>query len=220
MFYQLSHFETYTNTANIPADEIILKRARAYAVQLSIDPAQVALKDWTSSYKKDENDNDLTNQLIGRGVYFVRQLDGIKFMGNGNDGYFVEGFYIEFGSNEQIRTFSMVWPEFKPDKKSQIASPQQIIACIKAHKVIVFPEGENYFDRVKNLANTKTFTITKITPYYGEGVLGDTNDDFPPKIVTPLAELEAVADFGNSNATVRLLSPIVSSEVNRLLSNH
>jgi hypothetical protein len=32
-----------------------------------------------------------------------------------------------------------------------------------------------------------------------------------------LAELEAVADFGNSNATVRLLSPIIASDASRLL---
>jgi hypothetical protein len=34
---------------------------------------------------------------------------------------------------------------------------------------------------------------------------------------TPFAELEAVADFGNSNATIRFVAPILSSEVNRLL---
>jgi hypothetical protein len=36
-------------------------------------------------------------------------------------------------------------------------------------------------------------------------------------ILFRIAELEAVADFGNSNTTVRLLSPIISSEVSRLL---
>jgi len=32
-----------------------------------------------------------------------------------------------------------------------------------------------------------------------------------------LAELEAVANYGSSNDPVRLLSPITTSEVNRLL---
>ena len=68
------------------------------------------------------------------------------------------------------------------------------------------------------LAKAKAFTITNITPYYGEGVFGEVpTNDVPPEFVTPFAELEAVAEFGNSNATVRLLSPIISSEVNRLL---
>ena len=44
-------------------------------------------------------------------------------------------------------------------------------------------------------------------------------NDVPCKFATPFAELEAVADFGNSNTTVRLMSPILSSEVSRLLSN-
>jgi len=44
-------------------------------------------------------------------------------------------------------------------------------------------------------------------------------NDVPCKFVTPFAELEAVADFGNSNATVRLLSPIIASEVSRLLKS-
>jgi hypothetical protein len=68
------------------------------------------------------------------------------------------------------------------------------------------------------LAKAKAFTITKIEPCYSEGVFGEVpTNDVPPEFVTPIAELEAVADFGNSNATVRLLSPIISSEVNRLL---
>jgi hypothetical protein len=82
------------------------------------------------------------------------------------------------------------------------------------------PNGdeENYFDRLKTLASAKKLTITKITPYYGEGMFGDVpTNDVPCKYATPFAELEAVADFGNSNATVRLLSPILSSEVRRLL---
>ena len=32
-----------------------------------------------------------------------------------------------------------------------------------------------------------------------------------------LLKIEAIADFGNSNATVQLLSPILSSEASRLL---
>jgi hypothetical protein len=83
----------------------------------------------------------------------------------------------------------------------------------------VLPDDEpNYFGRIKMLAKAKAFTITKITPYYGEGVLGEVpTNDVSPEIVTPFAELEAVADFGNSKTTVRLLSPIITSEGDRLL---
>ena len=41
--------------------------------------------------------------------------------------------------------------------------------------------------------------------------------DEPSKFITPVAELQAVAHVGTSNVTVRLVSPILSSEVARLL---
>lgn len=67
------------------------------------------------------------------------------------------------------------------------------------------------------MANAKTFTITRITPYYGEDFYGETpTNNEASKSVTPIAELEATADFGASNATVRLFSPILSSEAIRL----
>src|SRR5208283_545745 len=107
-------------------------------------------------------------------------------------------------------------PNLEREQESPTASAQQIIACIRALKTPSPPNGEesDYFGRIKNLAKAKKLTITKITPVYGEGVFGEvpTNNE-PAKIVTPIAQLEAVADFGNSNATVRLFSPILSSEV-------
>jgi hypothetical protein len=111
-------------------------------------------------------------------------------------------------------------PNLEREQKSPTASAQQIIACIRAFKTPSLPNGEefDYFERIKNLAKATKLTITKITPYYGEGVYGETpTNNEPSRFVTPIAELEAVADFGNSNTTVRLLSPIISSEVNRLL---
>ena len=77
---------------------------------------------------------------------------------------------------------------------------------------------EAYFQRIKTLATAKKFIIKKITPYYIEGRFGETpTNDTPPEIIEPIADLVAVADFGDSNVTVRLISPIISSEVNRLI---
>jgi len=217
IFYGLPHSDT--NTTSIPADNILVQRAWACAVQLGVDHAQIQFKEMTSRFNQDENYNDLTNQLCGRGVFLSRKLDGILFWGNGEDRD-NEGFWIEFGSHGQIRAFSLVWPDLKRDELQPAASPQQIINCIRSQKTIVLPNAseETYFQRIKALANAKTFTITKITPYYSEGIFGVVpTNDVPPEFVTPLAELEAVADFGNSNATVQILSPILSSEANRLL---
>jgi hypothetical protein len=149
------------------------------------------------------------------GIFFPRQIDGIQFYDES------EGFsFQQFGKEGKIRCFWLALPNLKREKQGQSANPQQIIACIRAHKAFEMPNGEeeNYFDRLKILASAKKLTITKIMPYYSEGIFGEVpTNDVPPEFVTPIAELEAVADFGNSNATVRLLSPILSSEVSRLL---
>ena len=204
---------------DIPSDKAVVKRAWDCAFQLGVDHAQVVEKELTSHFNSDENGDKLTNQICGRGVYLSRQLDGICFWGNGDDSS-NEGFWIEFGSHGKIRSFSLNWPSLERYKNHQTASPQQIIACIQSHKIIVIPNAdeETYFQRVKALANAKKITVTKITPCFSEGVYGETpTNNEPSKYVSPIAELEAVADFGNSNATVRLFSPILSSEVNRLL---
>jgi hypothetical protein len=208
-----------TSTRQLPSDQAIVKWAWNDAALLGIDPALMAEKCLTSHFNLDTNDHKITNQICGRGAFLSRQLDGTLFIGNGDDGG--EGFWIEFGSYGQINSFFLNWPELDRYDSHQTANPEQIINCIRAHKIIVFPNAdeEKYFERVKALANAKTFTITKITPYYGEGRFGETPaDNEPPKWVTPVAEVEAVADFGNTNATVRMLSPILASDVTRLLT--
>jgi hypothetical protein len=176
----------------------------------------------TVHFNTDTNDNKLTNQICGRGTFLYRQLDGIPFFSADDNGGGAEGFGMEFGSYGIIRSFSLCWSEVSRYQSEQTASPQEIIHCILAQKTIVMPnvDEEDYFARLKQLANAKKLTITKITPCYGLGMFGEVpTNDVPCKFVTPFAELEAVADFGNSNATVRLVSPILESEVSRLLED-
>lgn len=207
------------SAVDIPSDKAIAERAWDCAMRLGLDRAQLSQKSTSNRMcEYDEKGRLGTNDSIGgREIVLARLIDGIGFYGNGIE----EGFCIEFGSHGKIRSFSLVWPNLEPYKISQAASPEQIIQCIRAHKTPLTPnddEASPYFARIKNLANAKRFTITKITAYYGEGAFGQvpTNNE-PPELVAPYAELEAVADFGNSNAIVRLFSPIISPEVNRLL---
>jgi hypothetical protein len=206
-------------TQNIPSDTVVDRLARDCALKLGVDLAQVVEKSPTSHFNTDTNDNKLTNQVCGRGVFLCRRLEGISFFSANDDGDGSEGFVIEFGSYGQIRSFSLVWPDLERYVSQPTASLQQIIACIRAHKIIVIPNGdeEGYFARLKTLAGAKKLTIMKVTPCYGEGVFGEVpTNDVPPEFIAPFAELEAVADFGNSNMPVRLLSPILASEAVRL----
>jgi len=210
-----------TNTADIPADKMIVRRARVCAAQLGVDPAQIEFKEMTSSFNQDEDANDLTNQVCGRGVFLSRKLDGILFWSDGTEDGNFDGFWMEFGSHGQIRAFSLICPELERVELQSAASPQQIIACIRAFKTITLPNRseQDYFARLKNLSKARKLIITKITPYYREGTWGEmpTNGE-PLRLITPIAEIEAIADFGTSNGNVRLFSPIISADADRLLA--
>ncbi len=205
------------STNNIPDAETVTKRAFECAAQLGLDRAYMVPKNVCSSSNAVGCDQTLTSGICGRGIFLSRKLDGVSFWGDANNG--ADGFSIEFGSRGQIRSFALVWPNLEPEQKWLTASPEEIIHSIREHQVVVLPNDDevNYFARLRTLASAKKFTITKFTPYYGEGVLGETpTNDVPPEFVTPIAELEAVADFGKSNTIVRLISPVLSSDVTRL----
>jgi hypothetical protein len=219
LYYSLPNYSTGSGD-QLPNDETILMRARKCASQLGLDPAQMVLERiYTHSCDTDQS-VQATNHVCGRGVFLSRQLDGIAFFSADDEGTGAEGFSIEFGSDGQIRFFSFRWSTVERYESQQTASTQEITHCIRAHKTIVLPnpDEEDYFARLKTLAGAKKLTITKITPYYGESVFGEVpTNDVPCKFAMPFAELDAVADLGNSNATIKLLSPILSSETSRLL---
>jgi hypothetical protein len=209
--------------SGIPNDQSIADRAWGYAPQLGLNPRQLSQKSFfTHSNDVDQTGGETTAFICGRGVFLSRQLDGVAFFSADDTGSDTEGFAIEFGSHGQIRSFCFRWSALERYESQQTASVQEISRCIMAHKTIVLPnlDEADYFARLRTLATAKKLTITKITPVYGEGIFGEPQaNNAHCKFATPFAELEAVADFGISNATVRLVSPILSSEVKRLLKS-
>ena len=207
------------STNDVPDDEAVTRRAFECAARFGLDRAFLIPKNVYHASNAPGRTDIFTNGICARGIYLSRKLDGIGFFGEAND--ITEGFSIEFGSHGQIRSFELVWPNLKPDQNSPTASREEIIRCIRERRILVFPNNDelNYFERIKGLASARTLTIMKITSYYGEGVFGKMPpDDTPPEFITPFAELEAIADFGNSNAAVRFVSPVILSDVNRLLA--
>jgi hypothetical protein len=215
LYFSIANFAPVSQK-EIPDDETIIKLARKYAPQLGLDPAKFAQE---KIYNHSCDTDQAANAVCGRGVFFSRQFDGISFFSAADDGESAEGFSIEFGERGKIQGFSVRWSDVERYKNERTASPDEIIRCIRAHKAIVMPNfRDDDFATLKKLATAKKFTITKITPYYGEGMFGEVpTNDVPSQFATPFAELEAVADFGNSNAAVKLLAPILSSETSRLL---
>lgn len=206
---------------SIPGDSDIAKRAWECVPQLGLDPKELVQKSFfTHTYYIDRTGKETTNFVCGRGIFLSRRLDGVAFFSADDSGSDTEGFSLELGRHGQIRLFNLRWSDIDRDESHQTASPEQTIQCIKSHVAIVLPaiDEQDYFARLRTLASAKKLTITKITPYYGEGDFGEVpTNNVPCKFVTPLAELDAVADLGSSNVTLRLVSPILSSEAHRLL---
>jgi len=205
--------------AKIPDDETVARLAIKYAPQLGLYPSMLTERKFYTHWCETDQKNQTVTNFCGRGVFFPRHLDGIPFFSASDDGESAEGFSMEFGEHGKIQAFSVRWSEVKHYKREQIASSAEIIRCLRAHKAVILPKfAEGDFDRLRKLATAMRFTITKITPYYEESIFGEPpTDDVPAQFATPFAELEAVADFGNSNMPVKVLSPILSSEVRRLL---
>lgn len=200
----------------VPDDKTVIRLALKCASQLGLDPAKLTHgKIYTNSYATDET----TTNFCGRGVFFSRYLDGIGFFSAAANGEGAEGFSMEFGEQGKIQAFVVRWSDIEHYKNERTASQDEITRCIRAHKVIVVPNfSSDDFNWIKRLATAKKLTITGIRLYYGDGKFGEvSNDDVPYGYATPFAELECVAEVENSDVTVRLLSPVISSEVTRLL---
>jgi hypothetical protein len=158
-----------------------------------------------------------TNTATRFGVSFPRQIDGVRFLDD------VEGFSLQqYGHERKLRDFYVALPNLQRTTNNRTASPQEIIACIRALKTPLAPNSAEvgYFKRVKDVARARKLTITKLTPYYGEGIFGEGPTTNPPeRWVTPVAQLEATAALDNGNVPIKLFAPILSSDVQRLLAN-
>jgi hypothetical protein len=199
----------------LPDDETIKTLTRCYAPRLGVGSAE--LTHATLHYHLGDDDSAPT--IFGRSVFFPRQLDGIDFFSADGSGDSAEGFSMEFGAHGKLQAFSVRWSDMQHYKNERIASVGDLTRCILAHKAIVMPNFRpDDFAMLKELARASKLTILKITSYYGEGVFGEVpTNDVPCEYAKPFAELEAVADIGDKHVTVKILSPILSAEVARLL---
>jgi hypothetical protein len=202
-------------TTDIPDDETIKTLARGYAPRLGIPSAQLT----HGKFRNHMGDDESATTIFGRSVFFPRQLDGIDFFSADDSGDSAEGFSIEFGSHANVQAFSVRWSDLQRYKNERIASEGDITRCILAHKAIVMPNlKSNDFAWLKSLAKARRLTVLKSTPYYGEGMFGNVPaDDKPSEYAVPFVELEAVADIGDAHIPVKIISPILSAEVARLL---
>jgi hypothetical protein len=158
--------------------------------------------------------NTATSAIYG--VFLTRRLDGVPFV------FENEGFQIQFGRDAKIRQFALSWPKLERDEYRATATPEEMIRCIRGRKTPVLPVDDepDYFARIRRLAHARKLTITGITAYYNEGRYGEEpRANEPPNHITPIVELDALADFGTNSVSLKLYSPILSVDVKKLMES-
>jgi hypothetical protein len=202
---------------DFPSDEEIVASARKYASQLGLDPAQMLQRGlYARVNNTDQKGAGASKEVCGRGVFLARQLDGVAFFSDNNAGEGTEGFAVEFGGHGQIRSFCLIWPKLERYESHETASPQQIIAFIRARKIMVIRDAnyERFSDKVRALSGASKIVITKITPCYTEGVYWEERKNNQlSKFINPIAELEAVAKLENKDIHFRFLAPVLEVDV-------
>lgn len=185
----------------IARDEAAVKRALKCATLLGVAPVELAPT------------NAATAGVYG--VFLARQVDGVRFF----DG--TEGLQIQFGKDGKLRDFGLMWPRLEREQSYTTASASEIIRCIRAREAPLKPgddEGQGFFARVKGLAGASKLTITSIQPYYSDGAFGEkVPENEESRFVSPVAELEAVAELGTNRVAVEFYAPLLKRDVQRLL---
>lgn len=227
--YSKPNFD-HDSTGDIPTDENIIKRAWECAAKLGLDQKQlkqVEPLDHFCSYNEsgqplsnwDGNAKRITiGPPCGRTVFLARVIDGIRFIGDGEDGWPTEGFTLQIGSHDRLRSFSLVWPELARDQKQSPATSQQMMDCIRTGKMVVLPENDEtaYLQRVRSLSSSTKLTVTNARLYYFEGRYGEEADQEPSQWVTPFAILSATAKINGTNANLQFLCPVIATEISKL----
>jgi hypothetical protein len=191
--------------STVPDDQKTLELGLQYVKRFGIDRSQLATKADGSQLKivRDvgkrghvaSGSEDQTEEVINRGIFFIRRSDGIDFDGIGTRG----GVYLNLGNDNKLARLEIVWKGIEPLHLYKTLAAKEIVSLIQS--------GKTKWDRsMPDWSSVKQITITDCVPYY-RGVLGD---DVEQKVIEPYAELAVTVD---NNDTARLECPILGDRL-------
>jgi len=196
---------------DVPSEAMTQEMGLELLAQIGIPRSELATKRNSSeplTFKEprsrghfDTEQHKLVKEGIdSRGVFYVRQIDGVTFAGIGVAG----GFHVRFTNHAKVAQLELVWRNLHPFKKYETASADQIKQWIKEGKAVITKPD----DGKVSPAEVKKLTITEISPLYA-GKNGEELQDF----TYPFASLDAIADTGTTNIAIQLYCPILTEEI-------
>ena len=193
---------------SVPDKRQVFELATNLLSKLDIDLSQLAKKDDQSDLRsytthaqallyKGFNQAAYATNTHMRGIYFVRSINGADFIGTGGRG----GCMIEFGHDAKISRITTSWRQLNKYKHYSVATPDVLLKRIEGGNAVYTSSSGNEI----NWASVKEITINRVRPQYFGQVYSEVQ-----KIVYPLAQIDAVADFGYTNQSFQLYCPILS----------
>jgi hypothetical protein len=205
--YQDKDAEDMATSEGVPDESKMLNLTTSYLPKLGIKSSELAKKPngsdllafFTSRNATLQNpDRSFTTNTYSRGVFFVRSVDGIDFLGTGVRG----GCRIDFGNHGKISKISLLWRKLERDKSFSTATQEMLVKWVREGKSVVAPIPDD-FEPI-NWSSVKSLTVTNVVPYYfGErsGVL--------QSMVYPFVALYGTVDTGRTKVPVEIDCPII-----------
>lgn len=136
----------------------------------------------------------IDNEVIARGIFFSRRIDGVSFVGIGVGG----GCKVIYGNHARLTDFELVWRNLLPYERYHTATPTEITQIIRDGKAVLTHKN------VVNPREVTKLTITDVSPLYMSAPGREVQD-----FVYPFAQVEALAEIGGTNQAIQLYCPIL-----------
>jgi hypothetical protein len=134
--------------------------------------------------------------VVLRGTMFARQLDGIRFLGDGECG----GLTIEFGRSAKLASLELDWRRLEPFKLYKTLTRDGIVKQIRDGKAVVSRKAGDVPQTPSKL------TISKVAPFYMSKLSA-----VPEDYVFPVLQLRITAALDGTNTAIfNLDCPIIA----------
>jgi hypothetical protein len=196
----------WTNTPHgVPSRQEVEKLALDYLQRLGGDTNQLSFRRHSGTEgtrsRYDKTAKKYTGESVyKRGTMYARQIDGIRFAGEG-----WRGLAIDFSNDAKISSLELNWRNLQPLERRRTATKGELLSWIRDGRGVI-PLTQNA--NLDELAQAKKLTVTGITPYYLSTTAGT-----PQGLMYPFAELDMVADLAGTNTLAfQIDCPILTDE--------
>lgn len=191
--------------ATVPSEQECLELALSWLPRLGIDRSELArvgpseeLRAYRIVRRRgwlDQASGKNAEEVILRGVSFIRRVDGIEFDGIGYRG----GVSISFGNDGRIAKLEVIWRHLERSRLNRTLTATEIADAVRSGKARWQPP-------VPDQHGVRRITITDVMMLYR-----GKNGDEEQKFIEPYARLATMVDYGHTNVIANLECPILET---------